>query len=91
MVSQHVVELCHSSATVSSELAKHPTASPGSIAKTLYHGGQTGHVGPEPLSNRAVDEEDLEKAFSCGKWGNSRPSDLFLRARSLNLSIWVRF
>jgi hypothetical protein len=79
MVSQKVVKLCQSSATVTSELAKDPSSTPAHVAKKLYghtlgtHAAQTHFDGPNTT------EEDLELAYQCGRWGPTRPSDLFLK------------
>ena len=80
MVSQKVVDLCQGTTTVSSELGKDATSAPGKVIKRLYGDDIGGHdehkkfVDPEPTA------EDLKKAWSCGKWGDSHPSDFFLKA-----------
>ena len=79
-ISGRVHEWCTSPDSVSSEIAKDPQTVPKDAAKKLY-----GHVKisvsaekPPKVRERAT-EEELKKAFECGKWGNTRPSELFLR------------
>ncbi|KAI9832247.1 MAG: hypothetical protein M1819_004425 [Sarea resinae] len=81
MVSQKVYDLCRSDVTVSSELARDPTQSPASVVKRLYGDSAISIATENPFHNRKpVTEEDLQRAFECGKWGSTRPSELFLRA-----------
>jgi phosphatidylserine/phosphatidylglycerophosphate/cardiolipin synthase-like enzyme len=77
-----VVKLCQGEETVSSEIAKNPSLGPSEVSAKLY--GKRETTG-KPSSN-ADDEltpasaEDLKQAFSCGRWGPTKPGDLFLRA-----------
>jgi hypothetical protein len=80
MIPDHVYNICQSKITVSSELAKNPTQPPGEILRRLFpHSTVSGriddHLKPKPVSA----SEDLEKAYQCGDWGKTRPSDLFLK------------
>lgn len=80
MVSDHVVRLCRSANSVSSMLASNPTEGPGAIAKRLY-----GHYEKDLRRNPDHDKtasspEVLELALSCGHWGPTTPSPLFLQA-----------
>lgn len=82
MITSRVYDLCHASETVSSKLAQNPHLSPAHAVKELY----SRHVVDD---HRAKDTEkahastnDLEKAFNCGRWGKTRPSELFLQVSS---------
>jgi hypothetical protein len=79
MVSQKVYDLCQGSVTVSSELAQDPTLSPGKVAKKLYGDDVGGHDEHKAFNLPKATIDDLERAYLCGKWGSTRPSDLFLR------------
>lgn len=79
MISEHVVKLCCSPESVSSKLAQDPSLSPGTIIKELF-GKRSSHEKRNSTGDDHASPEDLEKAFACGKWGTTRPSDLFLRA-----------
>ena len=75
MISDFVYDLCHAQETVSTRLATNPTAVPGEVAKQLFESNKS-----LPKSDTELQPKyDLQRAFDCGKWGNSRPSDLFLR------------
>ncbi|KAK2067230.1 hypothetical protein P8C59_000988 [Phyllachora maydis] len=65
-VSDRLAALCTSADSVSSLLAADPTLAPGEAWKRLYGD----HAGRVALA--------LEQAARCGKWGPTRPSDLFL-------------
>jgi hypothetical protein len=87
MVSQHVVDLCQATETVSSVLAKDPSQSPGDIIKKLYghheHGlhhntSHQNHTPPPSPPNETINTVD--KALQCGHWGSAVPSQLFLQA-----------
>lgn len=82
MVSQKVIDLCQGTTTVVAELGRDPTLALGKVIKKLYGDDLGGHdehkkfVDPNPNPTA----EDLKKAWTCGKWGDSHPSDLFLKA-----------
>ncbi|CEI67784.1 hypothetical protein FVEN_g9589 [Fusarium venenatum] len=87
MVSQNVIDLCQATETVSSVLAKDPSQSPGDIVKKLYGHHEHGlhhnestqkHTPPPSPPNEAIDA--AERAFQCGHWGSTVPSQLFLQA-----------
>lgn len=83
-ISQRVVNFCRSSTSVSSRLAQNPSLSPGTVIKELFNHSSSDEGFND--SNDHVDDTDaLETAYHCGKWGASRPSDLFLRASLLHL------
>lgn len=81
-ISDEVYELCTSSESVSSVLAKDPTVKPGDAWKQLY-----GHHIRKPHTRESLDavpkttsdEEILRRTAECGKWGPTQPSELFLR------------
>ena len=80
MVSEHVIQLCQATETVSSVLAKDPTLAPGDVVKKLY-GHHKKVLDHDPEKNRqAASAEAQEQAFKCGNWGPTRPSPLFLQA-----------
>ena len=79
MVSQKVYDLCHGSTTVSSELARDPSLAPGTVVKKLYGEDVGGHDEHKHFKEPRASAEDLQKAYECGKWGSTRPSDLFLK------------
>ena len=79
MIPQKVYDWCKSHDTISSELARDPTQSPGAIIKRLYGDTERLHlVSPGQLTASNPTPEDLQRAFECGNWGPTRPSDLFL-------------
>ena len=74
MVSDFVYDLCHAQETVTSRLAKDPDDAPGVIADELFGKKEL------PSSNTTEPQGyNLQRAFECGNWGSSRPSDLFLK------------
>ncbi|KZF19543.1 phospholipase D/nuclease [Xylona heveae TC161] len=80
MVSEKVYNLCRSDQSVSSELAKNPTQSVSHVVKHLYGERAVSVATENPMPKKLEPTaEDLQRAFECGKWGNSRPSELFLR------------
>ncbi|KAH8701565.1 IQ calmodulin-binding motif protein [Talaromyces proteolyticus] len=81
MISEKLYEFARSDKSVSSELAKNPQDSPGRIAHRLY--GHIKHEGvgdaPQPPPQESGHDAYLQRALECGKWGNQRPTDLFLK------------
>ena len=74
-------ELCRSSYSVSSKYADSSDESPGKIAESLY---KTHHL-QTPTTNASIAKhtytsQELEWARQCGKFGDTSPSELFLRA-----------
>ena len=71
----HVYNACLATDTVSSELAANPKLPPGDVVKKLYDSRNGAHkaVSGNPTPG------DLQSAYECGKWGSTRPSDLYLR------------
>ncbi len=80
MISEKVYKLCTSDKSISAELAKDPTQAPGEVSKTLFGSDALDHDEVKPPKEAKAGTEDLERAYQCGKWGNTRPSDLFLKA-----------
>lgn len=80
-ISDKVYNLCRSPSTVSSELAKDPTLSPSKAASRLYGSDEGISVLEKkpPTERVPATPEDLERAYRCGKFGDMRPSELFLR------------
>ncbi|KAI9763874.1 MAG: hypothetical protein M1840_009058 [Geoglossum simile] len=76
MISDALYQVINSPATVTSLVAESPTEPPGKIAEQLY--GEEEQPKPLPELQDHVGEEDLQKAYECGRWGGKRPSDLFL-------------
>jgi phosphatidylserine/phosphatidylglycerophosphate/cardiolipin synthase-like enzyme len=80
-VTPTVVKNCQAEETVSSLLAQNPALSPEDAVTKLF--GKKQKTG-KPSSDAdhvlsPVSTEDIEKAFSCGRWGPTRPGELFLR------------
>lgn len=79
MVSQKVFDFCQGKTTISSELARDPTIAPGHLVKKLYGTDVADHAELKHFKEPRASAEDLEKAYQCGKWGSTRPSELFMR------------
>jgi len=81
MVSEQVFKFCQSTETVSSAIAQNPNEAPGDVVKRLFgHFKKDLHYDPEQHGRPAASPQDIETAYSCGRWGPSRPSPLFLQA-----------
>lgn len=90
MVKDRVYNWCKQSDTVTSVLAKDPSQCPWNIFKELYEAhDHTLHpknsvdsvsTSSDEISS-AQEKDQLQKAFSCGNWGSSVPSELFLKVR----------
>ncbi|KAK3074410.1 hypothetical protein LTR53_003204 [Teratosphaeriaceae sp. CCFEE 6253] len=78
---QQVQQWCQSRDSISSHYTLDPTKSPGEIAEHLY---KTSHLKSpstkSPPVRKVATNEDLEWARRCGGFGNTQPSELFLRA-----------
>lgn len=79
MISDRIYTLCRSEQSVTSELAKEPQRAPSDIAKRLYHSDLSHAASESHKADHIKRDVDLNRAFECGKWGSSRPSELFLR------------
>lgn len=87
MIPDKIYEYCQSNKSVTSELAESPDKSPGEIARKLYGKHEAiDDTAKDALQEvKAASSDELEKAFRCGKWGATRPSDLFLQVGQPNL------
>lgn len=84
MVPDNVYGLCHSDRTVTSELARDPTQTPLRTFHELYR-GQKGRKGGLTEKEAVGDAEDsLHRAHECGRWGDTKPSSLFLKVSGLS-------
>ena len=83
MISNNLFQLCTLDESVSSILCADPSLSPHEAWKKLYGHVKTQHVDAE--SYRIGDHADeetklaLERAEKCVRWGDERPSELFLK------------
>lgn len=72
---------CRSEFSVSSEYAKNPSKPIGDIAHKLYGSHELANIESKaPKERRYATAEDLQRAYECGRFGGTRPSELFLRA-----------
>ncbi|KAL9105390.1 MAG: hypothetical protein Q9227_009428 [Pyrenula ochraceoflavens] len=78
-ISDKVYNFCRDGSNVTNEVAKEPTKEPQHIAHHLYGEGisHTAHEGW--LESPSYTDEDLQRARDCGSWGDSAPSELFLK------------
>jgi hypothetical protein len=78
MISEKVYNLCRSGKSISAELAKDPTLAPGEVSKKLFDSDTLDHekmVKDVSFKEPKAGSGNLQRAFDCGKWGNTRPSD----------------
>lgn len=76
-----IANLCKSKITVSSKYAEDPSKTPGQISEELYGSHLlTSNVKPRPDSHEPHSPDGLAWARSCGNFGKTNPSDLFLHA-----------
>ena len=80
MVSRHVLDLCTSSTTLISELAKNPDRPVSRVAKKLSknHGAQFKQSTDASASPAENEEDELDIVMRCGSFPH-RPSNLFLQ------------
>ncbi|QIW97701.1 hypothetical protein AMS68_003219 [Peltaster fructicola] len=79
-ITDKLLQQCASSESVSALLAKDPTLAPHHAISKLYHPEGFTLLDTAPPHHRAViTPEELERAYQCGKWGPTRPSELFLQ------------
>ncbi|KAK0726417.1 hypothetical protein B0T21DRAFT_293280 [Apiosordaria backusii] len=85
-ISDRLLNFCNSPRSVSSLISEDPTLSPEDAWEKLYGKNalkdvENGAVQATGCANGAIDAEqaDLEKAAKCGKWGDTKPSELFLK------------
>lgn len=87
MIPPKVAQLCRSGKSVSEELAKNPSEAPSKAAKRLFGVHLEEELTGERLKDPKEAPDDLEQAFECGKWGETRPSELFLRVRQCGIQL----
>lgn len=83
MIPQHVYDLCQSRKSVTTELANNPSLTPKDAAKALFGIDIEDDVCNKTLASQNLGERDLDQARQCGNWGDSKPSDLFLKVGDL--------
>ena len=84
-ISDKIYRFCTTPASVSSELANHPSQEPTHLAEKLYaaeHLAITEHKYHSQLHASAA---ELQRARECGNWGDSEPSELFLQCYHASL------
>jgi hypothetical protein len=79
MIPERVYQACKSNLSVSSELDKNPTETPGCISKHLFPSTQESHAGKHLPTEKDFSDEELQRALECGKWGPTKPGELFLK------------
>ena len=85
MISEKVYKLCTSKESVSALLAADPSLAPGDAWKKLYGHHAAGEKESKKTARERRDQatpDDLQRAFECGNWGPTKPSELFLRVRT---------
>ena len=78
-ISDKVYNWCTSPHSVSSELTNNPKQSPGTAAERLYGKGHTTVSEKKHTKTYEYTPKELERAFQCGKFGDTKPTELFLR------------
>jgi hypothetical protein len=87
-ITDRLVRLCTSNDSVSALVAQDPSLAPGDAWEKLYGKGavkdaagheENGDNDNESTISESTSQAKLERAASCGKWGPTKPSDLFLR------------
>lgn len=67
--------------SVSSQLLTDPTKPIGDLAQQLYGSHHSEKIESHPPKHlRVATAEDLQRAYECGRFGKTKPSELFLRA-----------
>jgi hypothetical protein len=85
-ISERLIRLCTSSESVSSLLAKQPSMAPSEAWERLYgeHALKAAD-GSGQDGSESVTQDELEKAAMCGKWGPTKPGELFLKVQDWTL------
>ncbi|KAF2623730.1 phospholipase D/nuclease [Macroventuria anomochaeta] len=78
-ISDKIYRFCTNPASISSELAKHPSQEPAHLADTLYGGGHLAITKHKSHSRQPASPAEIQRARECGNWGDSEPSELFLQ------------
>lgn len=80
-ISDKLYAQCRSQTNISNELLKTPHEEIGDIAKRLYSSHILAeHETKPPQTREPATTQDLQRAFQCGRFGDTVPSELFLRA-----------
>ena len=79
MIPPKVYELCRSGKSVSAEIEKNPSESPGEAAKRLFGVNFKEDILGEGIKHPEEGPQGLQQALECGNWGESKPSELFLQ------------
>ncbi|KAI9715716.1 MAG: hypothetical protein M1828_000731 [Chrysothrix sp. TS-e1954] len=80
MLSEHLQQQCQSPDSISSGLAISPDRSPGDISKEMYDSHNLVDVEAKMPKERGIASgTDLELVRKCGNFGDTKPSELFLR------------
>lgn len=80
-VTPTVVKNCQAEESVSSLLAQNPSLSPGDAAIKLFGKKEKTRKPSSDADHNLspASTQDLETTFNCGRWGPTRPGELFLR------------
>ncbi|XHG03690.1 hypothetical protein AWENTII_006989 [Aspergillus wentii] len=77
MLPENVYEQCHDDKTVSSELSRDPSQHPSKVFHKLYE-HKSGKCHLKSKNSGGDEKESLKRAYECGNWGPTEPSNLFL-------------
>ncbi|KAK4144606.1 uncharacterized protein C8A04DRAFT_11437 [Dichotomopilus funicola] len=82
-LNDHTIRLCTSDESVSSLVARNPDLAPGDAWKKLHGDDAWKHLEGrgrhEDKFDDSEDKTELSRTAECGKWGPTKPSELFLR------------
>ena len=78
-ISDKIYRFCTTPASVSSELANHPSQEPTHLAEKLYAAEHLAITEHKYHSQLPASAAELQRARECGNWGDSEPSELFLQ------------
>ena len=82
-ISERLHQLCNSTESVSFLLARTPEMSPGDAWKKLYgHGASEKSDRPSSKEADTPARTGVDRVAECGKWGPTKPSELFLTVSS---------
>jgi hypothetical protein len=80
-ISDELYKLCRSEDSASNAYANKPNEEIGQVAAQVYSSHHSADIETKPPQTRVpATQEDLQRAYSCGRFGNTKPSELFLRA-----------
>ncbi|KAI0433610.1 hypothetical protein F5Y09DRAFT_52337 [Xylaria sp. FL1042] len=81
-ITNRLYDWCRSEDSVSSVLAANPNSTPKEIWRKLFHDDDRRKSGEEYKSKAEItpiQDEELQRARMCGKWGSREPSELFTK------------